>query len=93
MLDAMQNTILNKTDSTNKRASSPSAEVSKLESKFEDMFVKAAQAKTAKNTESTQKAQNKAKLTEQDSKMPTKNAKATQGKNTYNGTGIITAHN
>lgn len=81
MLDAMQNTILNKTDSTNKRANSPSAEVSKLESKFEDMFAKAAQAKTAKNTESAQKAQNKAKLAEQDSKIPTKNAKATQGKN------------
>ncbi|TLD96164.1 hypothetical protein LS71_006705 [Helicobacter jaachi] len=44
MLDSMQNTILNKPDSIiEKRPNSPMSEVSKLESKFENMFAKKAQ--------------------------------------------------
>lgn len=49
MLDAMQNSILNKPDSIlDKRPNSPSADINKLESKFENMFAKQAKAKTQK---------------------------------------------
>ncbi|MCH5313667.1 MAG: hypothetical protein J1E28_04670 [Helicobacter sp.] len=73
MLDAMQNTILNKPDSAPKRPNSPSAEVNKLESKFEDMLAKAAQSKTTKDTESAQKAQDKGKGVGQDPEVVLKN--------------------
>lgn len=51
MLDAMQNTILNKPDSiVERRPHSPSSDVSKLENKFEDMFNKQ-RAKARQETE------------------------------------------
>lgn len=74
MLDAMQNTILNKPDSAPKRPNSPSAEVNKLESKFEDMFAKAAQSKATKDAESAQKVQDKGKGVGQDTEGVLKNA-------------------
>ncbi|MCX2717832.1 hypothetical protein OQH61_08815 [Helicobacter sp. MIT 21-1697] len=69
MLDAMQNAILNKPDSIlEKRPNSPSAEVSKLENKFENILakqqVKQSQAKEAQNKET----QDAAKETKADSK-------------------------
>ena len=52
MLDAMQNSILNKPDSIlEKRPHSPSADVNKLESKFENMFAKQAKAKAQKESQ------------------------------------------
>ncbi|AWK62172.1 hypothetical protein HCN_1540 [Helicobacter cinaedi PAGU611] len=58
MLDAMQNSILNKPDSIlDKRPNSPSADVNKLESKFEDMFAKQAKAKTQKEAKDSSQAQ------------------------------------
>ncbi|STP14310.1 Uncharacterised protein [Helicobacter cinaedi] len=56
MLDAMQNSILNKPDSIlDKRPNSPSADVNKLESKFEDMFAKQAKAKAQKEAKDSVK--------------------------------------
>ena len=58
MLDAMQNSILNKPDSIlDKRPNSPSADVNKLESKFEDMFAKQAKAKSQKEAKDSSQAQ------------------------------------
>ena len=68
MLDAMQNAILNKPDSIlEKRPNSPSAEITKLENKFENILakqVKESQAKEAQNKE----AQTSIKESKADSK-------------------------
>ena len=86
MLDAMQNAILNKPDSIlEKRPNSPSAEITKLENKFENILakqVKESQAKEAQNKE----AQTSIKESKADSKgknnATTKNAAVNKSANT-----------
>ncbi len=82
MLDAMQNIIANKPDSiTQKRSHSPSAEISKLENKFQDMFAKAtkegqetqAKANPLKDTK-TSKNTNTAKQNTQGAPLDSKGA-------------------
>ncbi len=85
MLDAMQNAILNKPDSIlEKRPNSPSAEITKLENKFENILakqVKESQAKEAQNKEAQtsikeSKADSKGKnnANVKSSKLPTQSA-------------------
>lgn len=64
MLDAMQNTILNKPDSiVDRRPHSPSSDVSKLENKFEDMFNKQrVKARQEAETSTFQKLDDKSPL-------------------------------
>lgn len=70
MLDSMQNSVVHKTDSLTTRPHSPSAEVSKLENKFQDMFAKSAQSKvkTAQNTKEAQGSKEVSKVSVKDSK-------------------------
>ncbi len=92
MLDAMQNAILNKPDSIlEKRPNSPSAEITKLENKFENILakqVKESQAKEAQNKEAQtsikeSKADSKGKnnANVKSSKLPTQSATTKNAKN------------
>lgn len=77
MLETIQNTALTKTDTNpkNKRPNSPSAEVKKLENKFEHMFAKAAQDKFKKDVTLAQTKDEKVK-SKQDTKEVSKNTNA-----------------